>query len=103
LETESELHVLTTTALDQRPVLVVQKEDPLQVRTQRHPGVSAVGRRLVVVSAACVQYSTAGSATREKRRGDIPSARQIPKTPMKAIMAGYPVHRDGAALGELSA
>jgi hypothetical protein len=58
---------------------------------------------LVVVSAACVQYSTAGSATREKRRGDIPSARQIPKTPMKAIMAGYPVHRDGAALGELSA
>jgi hypothetical protein len=29
LETEPELHVLTTTALDQRPVLVVQKEDPI--------------------------------------------------------------------------
>jgi hypothetical protein len=51
LETEPELHVLTTTALDQRPVLVVQKEDPLQVRTRRHPGVSAVGRAPLSVRA----------------------------------------------------
>jgi hypothetical protein len=73
---------LTMTALDQRPVLV-QKEDPLQVRTRRHPGVSAAGRRLVVVSAACVQYSTAGSATRENGRGDISPGAPDPKMPMK--------------------
>jgi len=48
LETEPGLHALTTTALDQRPVFVVQKEDPLQVRTRRHPSVPAVGRRLSI-------------------------------------------------------
>jgi hypothetical protein len=47
LETEPELHTLTTTALDQGPVLVVQKEGPLQVRTRPHPSVPAVGRRLI--------------------------------------------------------
>src|SRR5664280_3236087 len=41
LEREPELHVLAAMTVDQRPVLVIEKEHPLQVRLRRHPRVPA--------------------------------------------------------------
>jgi len=48
LKTEAQPHVITTTVLDQRPILVIEEEHPLQLRPRRPPDVPAISRRLVI-------------------------------------------------------
>jgi hypothetical protein len=48
LEAEPEFHVIAATAIDQRPVIVIEEEHPLQVRLRHIPRVPPVRSRLII-------------------------------------------------------
>ncbi|GAA2627353.1 hypothetical protein GCM10010411_75580 [Actinomadura fulvescens] len=48
LEAEAEPHMFTTVPINERPIIVIEEEHPLQIRTRRRTRVPAVRRRLFV-------------------------------------------------------